>query len=192
MQNKFDVVCIGDATLDITMCNIPKDALSVDSSYADSILISSGGDATNQAAVLSALGCSTALVAKVGNDAIGNLIYTKIQDDLISQGYLVRADDKSSGFCIVVVMPNGERSFLVWAGSGKKDLSLSEIDMRFLEETKAICVGSLFCLKELDNGGIKEIFSKAKTRGILTFADMTADAYGIGGTAFLDTYPYID
>lgn len=192
MKKKYDVVCIGDATLDITMCNIPADALCVDSSYADKILISSGGDAANQAAVLSALGCSTALIAKIGNDDIGSLLYRKLRNDHISEHYLIKSDGKESGFCIAAVQPDGQRSFLVWAGGGDKDLSLPEIDLHFLYETRAVCVGSLFCLKELDRGGITEIFREARRRHVLTFADMTADAYGIGRAAFLDTYPYID
>ncbi|MCE5188388.1 MAG: carbohydrate kinase family protein [Eubacteriales bacterium] len=192
MAKKYDVVCIGDATLDITMCNIPSNFLCADSSYADIIAISVGGDAANQAAVSSALGNSTALVAKIGDDDIGRIIQSKLRNEKIDLDYTLFSAEKGSGFCVVIVQPNGQRNFLVWAGSGKKDLSLPEMNLDFLDQTRAVCVGSLFCLKELDRGGIAAIFQQARRKGVLTFADMTADAYHIGGAAFQDLYPHVD
>ena len=192
MGKKYDVVCIGGATLDITMCNINPNALSVDASYSDKIKISLGGDASNQASVLSKLGCRTALIAKVGTDDFGNIIYKKICEEDLDASLVIRCEEEDSGFCVVIVKPDGQRNFLVWPGNGKKDLLLSEIDLSFLLETKIVSVGSLFCLKELDHGGIREIFRAAQRRKVITIADMTADGYNIGPDAVADVYPYTD
>lgn len=192
MKKKYDVVCIGDATLDITMCNINPNALCVDASYSDKTGISLGGDASNQASVLSKLGCKTALIAKIGTDDFGDIIYKKICEENLDSPLLIRCEEKGSGFCVVIVKPDGQRNFLVWPGNGKKDLLLDEIDLSFLSETKIVSVGSLFCLKELDRGGIREIFREAQSRKVITIADMTTDGYRIGPDAIADIYPYTD
>ena len=61
MCKKYDVICIGFIVQDIVMSNIPYDALTRDTSVADEGLITSGGDAANQAVTLSYLGSHTAL-----------------------------------------------------------------------------------------------------------------------------------
>ena len=62
MCKKYDVICIGFIVQDIVMSNIPYDALTRDTSVADEGLITSGGDAANQAVTLSYLGSHTALL----------------------------------------------------------------------------------------------------------------------------------
>ena len=68
MCKKYDVICIGFIVQDIVMSNIPYDALTRDTSVADEGLITSGGDAANQAVTLSYLGSHTALLVKIGRD----------------------------------------------------------------------------------------------------------------------------
>lgn len=192
MTPALDVVCIGEITLDITMRNIPENALSLDSSFADETIFAVGGDATNQAAVLSALGLKAGLVTKIGYDDTGLIIHRKLQEDGLDLTYLIRSPDKVSSLSIVVVNPGGQRHFLVWRGKNDQDLRLDEIDLTFLDRTRAVSAGSLFAMRELDRGGIAEIFRQARAKGVITFADMTADSYNIGGDAVSSVYPHTD
>jgi sugar/nucleoside kinase (ribokinase family) len=115
-----------------------------------------------------------------------------LDEEAFDLSYLIRCADKESGCCVVIVKDNGERSFIVSRAAGDSDLRLNEIDLSLLDETRAVSIGSLFCLKELDAGGAREIFKAARGKGVLTFADMTADAFQIGGNAVADVYPYTD
>ena len=46
---KYDILCVGDATLDIIMAGIPEDIFSRDSTLASTSKWLVGGDAANQA-----------------------------------------------------------------------------------------------------------------------------------------------
>lgn len=64
---KYDILCVGDATLDIIMAGIPEDIFSRDSTLASTSKWLVGGDAANQACTFDALGMKTALTAKNWN-----------------------------------------------------------------------------------------------------------------------------
>ena len=55
MDKKYDVICIGQAVQDILTTNVPKDAFMRETNTvkADSLTITTGGDAVNEAIVLS-------------------------------------------------------------------------------------------------------------------------------------------
>ena len=44
----------------------------------------------------------------------------------------------------------------------------------------------------MDQGGAASLFRLAREKKVLTFADMTADAYGIGPEGIASVYPYTD
>lgn len=188
----YDVICVGDATLDITMTDIPNDALSHDFALAASSRWSVGGDAANQACVLDALGMKTALIAKTGTDLIGDTIHQILSECGIDLSHFIRSSRKESGFCVVAVQPDGQRSFLLSLGSGDRDLGLEEINLDLLGHTRAVSVGSLFCLRKMDLGGTQELFKKARQKGVITFADMTGDSSQLGPKAVDGIYPYTD
>lgn len=194
MSKRFDVVCVGNSCQDIILRGIPTDALLRDTSFAESTLISVGGDASNESVVLTRLGCRTALVTKMGADPMGDFIHSHLVQNGVDLTYAVRCPGIKTGFAVAVVKTDGERSFLVSSGeNGRADLAYDELDLSFLDETRAVTAGSLFALgPALDLGGMAEIFRHAQAKGVLTIADMTADSYGIGGTAIAGIYPFVD
>lgn len=189
---KYDILCVGDATLDIIMAGIPEDIFSRDSTLASTSKWLVGGDAANQACTFDALGMKTALTAKIGTDLVGNTIYQMLSESTIDLSYMIRTPDKVSGYCVAVVQPNGQRCFLLSMGDGDRDLKPEEIDFSVLDETCAVSVGSLFCLYEMDIRGTRMLFEAARKKGVLTFADMTGDSFKIGPQALNDIYPFTD
>ena len=189
---KYDILCVGDATLDIIMAGIPEDIFSRDSTLASTSKWLVGGDAANQACTFDALGMKTALTAKIGTDLVGNTIYQMLSESTIDLSYMIRTPDQVSGYCVAVVQPNGQRCFLLSMGDGDRDLKPEEIDFSVLDETRAVSVGSLFCLYEMDIRGTRMLFEAARKKGVLTFADMTGDSFKIGPQALNDIYPFTD
>lgn len=188
----YDVICIGFAVQDIILKGIPDNALQKDSTYTEDITITPGGDAANQAAVLSALGKKTALIANFGYDAIGRQLEEQFGREGIDITYAVRREIEKSNISVVVVKQNKDRSFLVGKGKGRMDIDIKDIHKSLLEHTKAVSLGSLYFLKKLDGNGAAQIFRAARERHVLTFADMTADAYHIGPHGIDEVYPYTD
>ena len=188
----YDVICVGFVVQDIVMEGIDSNAFLKDSTYADSITISTGGDAANQAVVLSRLGKRTALIAGFGRDTLGKQIEEQLNEAGVDTTYALREGIERSNLSVVIIKKDKDRSFLVGRGRGNLDVAFEDIELSLLSHTKAISLGSLYFLKNLDGEGAARLFRKAKEEHVLTFADMTADAYEIGALGVEAVYPYTD
>lgn len=188
----YDVICVGFVVQDIVMEGIDSNAFQKDSTYADNITISTGGDAANQAVVLAQIGKKAALIAGFGRDTVGRQIEEQLNMAGVDTTYALREGIERSNLSVVVIKKDKDRSFLVGRGIGKLDVSFKDIELSLLEHTKAVSLGSLYFLKNLDGEGAACLFRSAKEKNVLTFADMTADAYGIGPEGVAAIYPYTD
>lgn len=192
-KKKYDAICIGQIVQDILVTDIPEDALTCGqpSIDADQILMAGGGDAINEAATLARLGNNVALLGRLDQGDVGNMICGDLDRCGIKKDLLIRPEDCQSVSVIVVVKPNGEHSFFL--GKGKNDaLQRADIDLSVFHQARAVLAGSLYILGELDTNGIVEIFREAKAGGAITVADMTYDSKKLGPHAFDDLYPYVD
>lgn len=192
MNKEFDVICIGCIVQDILITDIPHDALSRDTSIASSAMITSGGDAANESVTLGRLGSKTALLVKIGTDSLGNSIYSTLDDEPVDRSLIVRDNEAEMMLAIVVIMPDGDRSFLVKRGNEKSYLIPEEISDEALKSARAVTVGSLFCLPGLDGEGIASVLKRAQSFGVITICDMTHDINNIGPEAQLCVYPHVD
>lgn len=192
MKKKFDVISIGFIVQDIVLTDIPANALSRDTSAASSATVTSGGDAANQAVTLGRLGSHVALLSKIGTDSVGNSIYSTLDDEPVDRSLILRDDDAEMMLSIVVVKPDGERSFLVRYGNQKSYLAPEDITDTVLQSADIITVGSLFCLPGLDGAPIADVLARAHIFGAVTICDITHDQYKVGPKALLDVYPHID
>lgn len=192
-QKKFDVICIGQVVQDILTTNVPEDAFNreTDTVMADSLTIATGGDAANEAVILSRLGNKVALLARLDKRNVGNMIYDDMQSEGIDMSYALRMDDCENFTSMVFIHPNGDHDFIV--GPGKNYLpEKADFDMELYKQTRAVSAASLFALGALDTDGIEEIFKTAQESGAYTIADMNFDLQNIGPNGVAKAYPYID
>lgn len=192
MKKKYDAVCIGFAVQDILMTNVPKDALSRDTSVASSATITSGGDAVNEAVTLGRLGSKTGLLVKLGTDSVGKSIYSTLEDEPVDLSLMVRDDEAQMILAIAMIQADGERSFIIRQANDNAYLNEDEITDAILKDTRAVTVGSLFCIPGLDGEPIASILQRAQSHGAFTVCDMTYDQFQIGPKAQEAAYPYID
>lgn len=190
-KREFDVICIGFAAQDIVMTGIPENALEQDSVSAREVLVTSGGDANNQAVILGRLGSRTALLAKLGTDIVSDSIYWELQQEKTDLSLIQRKQDVCNLLAVCVCRDDGQRSFLLHRGKGYH-WSSGEIPNGLLARTRAISLGSLFNLGELDIGGAENLFKRAKEENVITIADMTADIEHIGPDKIQGIYPFTD
>ncbi|WKZ28846.1 MAG: carbohydrate kinase family protein [Patescibacteria group bacterium] len=122
----YDVISIGDATLDVfvslqeanVLCNLQKDVCQLCLSYADKIPVEKvqrliGGNAANNAVGSSRLGLTAAFYSIVGNDETGRNIMETIQREKVCCEY-VQVDKKQESNYSVVLNYKGERTILVY------------------------------------------------------------------------------
>lgn len=193
MMKKFDVICIGQVVQDILTTNIPLDMLSdkSDAVRANSITFTTGGDAANEACILSRFGADVAFAGRVDKSSVGDMVYADLQAEGIDTSLIVRPVNCKTRTSIVLIHPDGDTHFIIGPGHNHTP-EIEDIDFSIFEKTRAVSVGSLFGLGKFDQDGIDKVFEAAQAAGAITFADMTFDLDGLGPEGVAKTYPFID
>jgi len=85
----------------------------------DSVIISTGGGATNAAVTFARAGLHTCFLGRLGDDVSAKVVL----DDLHKEGIdtsLIKYDDKlGTGYSTILLSPNGERTVLVYRGASQ-------------------------------------------------------------------------
>lgn len=193
MEKMYDVICMGQVVQDIFVTNIPVNALTseLDSFCAEELLLTLGGDAANEASVLSSLGNKTALIARVGVKGKGNMLKECLEAKGVETSLLIRPSDCDNLSTVVVVKEDGNHTFFI-GKDRNSGLFLEEVDTTVFDRTKVLSIGSLFTLEHLDTSGIELIARKAQEKGVVTVADMSFDLYGIGPGGLDKVYHFLD
>ncbi|MDO4522437.1 MAG: carbohydrate kinase family protein [Eubacteriales bacterium] len=184
---------MGMIAQDILVTNVPKLAFSgeADTVLADSLTISAGGDAANEAVILSRLGSRTALLTRLDSGNVGTMLLEEMKAEGVDTSLLIRPNDCRTMTSMVFIHPDGEHHFVV--GPGKNfDLESGDFDPELLKQTRAISAASLFGFGHLDTDGMEQIFRAAQEAGVLTIADTVFDLHGIGPHGVDRVYPYVD
>ncbi len=190
---KYDVICIGQIIQDIVVTGIPKTALMEerDSFMSEETILSTGGDAANQAVTLARLGDRTALLARLDQGSVGQMVYGEFEKEGVDTSLLVRPEDCQNITSIVMVQPGGVHKFFIGPGRNY-ELRIEDVNLEDIKNTRVVTAGSLFGLGVLDREGIDKVFWTAKEAGAITVADMTYDMHKIGARSFDKLYPAID
>lgn len=191
-MKKYDVVCIGLAMINFPVYPIDESLFLHDVTQVESMDFLPGGDAANQAIVLSRLGNRLALITKRGNDYAGNILLDLLNDfgrDIDISGIV--SDKNSTGVCAMLIQPDGKRNFCTHRGA-LLDLCAGDIDSAMLKDTKIVSIGGLMSLPSLDGEGSAEVFRQAKKAGAITVADTKKDMWNIGLEGIRKTLAYTD
>lgn len=190
-MKRWDVLCVGIVNLNMVFRPVPMDMMGRDVTLADSLENLCGGDAVNQAVTLSRLGLRAAVAGKIGADAVGEMIRRQLGERGVDASVLATDPEAASGVCIVMVRPDGSRNFLSYRGALER-FCPADFELGLAGEARAVSIGSMFALRELDGPGVGEILCRARRLGALTFADTKADTYGIGYQAVRGTIGHLD
>jgi sugar/nucleoside kinase (ribokinase family) len=176
MEDNLEVICVGMAVADILVrgaSQFPQDGVT---SLVDGISVCSGGDAVNEAITLSKLGHRVGLLAPVGNDLFGDFISRECDKSGVDVSGLVRLPNLPTATSVVLINTLGERSFLSQPNSALEGFELADSHLDRIEPgLKVLCVGSLFCGKNLHGGALASALRKAKSFGAETVADFVLD-----------------
>ena len=110
MNQNFDVISIGSATIDIFVKSkdfiYDKNFLSLRSSSKNEInegLICSGGGATNSSVAFSRLGLKSACVSLIGNSYLNNYIYDDLQKNQVSEKFVCIDKSDVTDYSVILV-----------------------------------------------------------------------------------------
>lgn len=193
MQKRIDVLCAGLALVNFPIFPVEPELFDRDVNPVGPIELMPGGDAANQAIVLSRLGNRVALISKRGNDVFGKCLV----DLLASYGRGVDvsgisvSDEEATSVCAMMIRKNGQRHFCSHRGA-LNTLSKEDIDERLVESAKVVSIGGLMTLPRFDGEGTEHLFRLAKEAGAITVADTKKDLWGIGLKGIERTLRYTD
>ncbi|MCS7092019.1 MAG: carbohydrate kinase family protein [Patescibacteria group bacterium] len=122
MNQKFDLLTIGDVSMDVfmlpeeteTLCQLNSKECLICFSYGDKIPVRNlefclGGNAANNAVGTTRLGIKTALVATLGGDLIGNQVVEILDREKVDQTYVIQQPTAGTNYSTIINY-GGERT----------------------------------------------------------------------------------
>lgn len=167
-----DVICVGATVVDIPLRPVSKNIFDIESYPVDRIAMTIGGDAINEATIISRLGYKTAVMSRVGEDAAGKFILDFCQKEGIDTKTL-RIDPKvDTSINVGLVTEDGERTFVTNRNGSLWKTDITDVDFSKFKGARLLALASIFNCPLLDNKSLVQIFKKAKEEGMIICADM--------------------
>lgn len=162
---KYDVVAIGELLIDFTTEHSQKDGYPVMAAHP-------GGAPTNYLAALAKYGRSTALVAKLGDDAFGRMLRETVRSAGISDQAICVTENAFTTLAFVTRDESGERSFS-FARKPGADMLLKEeeIPLELLEQTEVVHFGTVSMTDEPARSTHRAVIPKVREMGKLISFD---------------------
>ncbi|MBR1622314.1 MAG: sugar kinase [Pseudobutyrivibrio sp.] len=168
----LDVICLGAAVVDIPLRPVSKDIFNIESYPVDNIAMTIGGDALNEATIISRLGFKTGVIAAIGNDAAGQHILQSCKADNIDIEGITIDPEINTSINIGLVTEDGERTFITNRNGSLWKENIKHVDFEKMKQCRILSLASIFNCPLLDGKALVEIFKEAKKAGLIITADM--------------------
>ena len=143
-MNSFDIVAVGNATLDIFLwvqetnkhfrLNEETKELCIkagDKALIDNAYLMTGGNAANVSVGLSRLGFKTAIIAEIGEDEFAQKIINSLAGEGVSEAFLQKTHNKSSSFSVIINYKS-ERTIFAEAVEKEQNFSFENISAQWV------------------------------------------------------------
>lgn len=178
MSDCCDIVLAGAAIIDIPVVPVDASVFTRISSPADRIIMTSGGDAMNEALVLSRLGKAVRLITRIGKDDAGAYLKNICQSVGMDTTYMREIDGLDTGINVVLVDQDGERRFLTNPHGSLRALQVEDIVPEALQQAKIFCFASIFVFPRIGSEQLEQLFRMVREQGLIVCADMTSPKQG--------------
>lgn len=192
-QLQKKVTVIGAAIIDVLTGPVTQQVFKTGSQPMETTRLSFGGDALNEAVVLSRFGVPVQLISKVGDDEAGKQVLGFLQANGVATDCVKQERGLVTGINIVLVDAMGERHFLTNPNGSLRKLSVKDVEP-FLKETgEIVSFASMFVSPMLDIPAMEKIFKQVKSQpGRILVADMTKAKCGERLEDLQGLLPYVD
>ncbi|MBR4462271.1 MAG: carbohydrate kinase family protein [Erysipelotrichaceae bacterium] len=160
---------IGAACMDILIYPVDQESFFSGKYKAEHIRMLPGGDALNEALILSHFKADTKLITILGNDLLGHQLLTVLQEGDVSCSDPVLKDDIETYISIVCIDEKGQRTFV-----GNRNGSVRKLkaeDIRIDDDCEIVSFASLFISESLNDQKLEVLFSEIKRKGKILCVD---------------------
>lgn len=175
---KYDFTIIGAGILDVLARPVDASVFTTGSLPAQDIALSFGGDALNEAVILSRFGRKVQFISAVGQDEAGAMILQYLEQNQISTDHVIRSPEFPTGINLVLVDEKGERSFITNPSGSLRMLDECHIDAALFPNAPILCFASIFVSPRLTPDKLARIWAQARSVGCTVCADMTKRKHG--------------
>lgn len=167
-----DVICIGVSVIDVPLQPVDKTVFESESYPLKNISLTTGGDALNEATIISRLGPKVKLISMVGNDLAGKFIVDHCMKNHIDiEGINIKKGINTS-INIGLVTNDGERTFITSKNGSLWKTTIDDLNLELIKDAKILSYGSFFNNPLLRDKELYKIFSIARKRDMIVTADM--------------------
>lgn len=189
MNNKFDVIVIGELNIDLILNQIHSFPEIGKEKFAETMTLTLGSSAAIFASNLSSLGMKVAFIGKIGNDIFGHFCIEELEKKEVDCAMILRSDELKTG--ATVVLNFGEdRANITYQGA-MKQMSLQDISEDMLQSGRHLHFSSYFFQPGF-KGQLKCLFQKAKEAGLTTSFDIQWDPAEQWDFDFKQVLPFVD
>src|SRR5881397_4451308 len=185
------VACLGIAVADLVarpVTNIPgRGKLSL----VDRMTLHTGGCAVNTAIALARLGAQVSILGATGDDVLGRFVTDELQKHDVDAHGMKRRKDCSTSASMVLVHPDGERSFLHHLGANEL-FGPEDIDFEIISNCRYLHVAGALVMPRMDGEATARILQRALGLGITTSMDTAWDASGRWLQTLQHCLPHLD
>jgi sugar/nucleoside kinase (ribokinase family) len=192
LEKTLDVICVGAAIVDIPLQPVSKNIFDIESYPLEKISMTIGGDAINEATIISRLGYKVALMSRLGKDAVGAFIQeTCIRNHVDIES--MRIDETiDTSINVGLVTENGERTFVTNRNGSLWKTSIEDVDFSRFKEAKLLSLASIFNNPLINGAALVEIFKRAKENDMIICADMIKARLGETLEDIREALSYVD
>lgn len=172
LEKKLDAICIGAAVVDIPLQPVSRDMFEIESLPLQQICMTIGGDAINEATIVSRLGHKVGLMSMVGKDAVGNFILEHCEKNGIDYSGIRVVEGIDTSINVGLVTEDGERTFVTNRNGSLWKMTIDHVDLSKLSEARLLSFASIFNNPLLNCSAMVKIFKEAKKNQMIICADM--------------------
>lgn len=150
-----------------------------------------GGCASNTGLALAKLGLPVRVVGKVGRDAFGDFLLSELNRHGVDTRGVRRSETASTSSTMVMVHPDGERSFIHYRGANA-EFTADDIDWALIGDCGVFHLAGTYLMPQIDGVPAAQVLQEAKRRGMTTCLDTTWDASGQWMRLLQPYLPHLD
>ncbi len=178
MKKTLDIICVGAAVVDIPLQPVGKRIFEIESYPLEKIAMTIGGDAINEAIIISRLGYKTALMSQVGKDAPGQFIKEACIKNNVDIASLNTVENIDTSINVGLVTDDGERTFVTNRNGSLWKTNIDDVDFTRFKDARLLSLASIFNNPLLDGSALVRIFKEAKENDMILCADMIKPRLG--------------
>ena len=190
MKTSDLVICTGMSTLDIPITGFDSFGSSFENMTVDSIGMTIGGDAANEAAALTALGIQTKLYTAFSDDNASHAIRMILDSFGIDYSMSPVCPGSASYVSLPVIRHDAERVFIT-PKPGNPAIEF-EPDPDLLSGAAVVTLGSLFTPPYGAQEAAVRVAKRAKANGSVVCADLNYEPSQGSYRVFRGLWPYVD